>query len=488
MPPVHPTADDPAIAALSEGVGGPVGSRAGRHPWWTPTRVVLVLAALCCCAGMIQKAPCFNDGWREGNQRYADMCYSDLPFLYTGRGFAELAWPYDGDEQVRARHPVMEYPVGISYWAWGAAWATHVVRSPDLDLRFARPSDEMWGLPEMRGETQVFVVVNALGFAVLTLLSVYFLSLVNPRRGWDAAYVAASPALALALLINWDLVAVLFVAGALWAWARDRPMLTGVMIGLGTAVKLYPLLLFGALVVVCLRDRRLFALARAMAAGLLAWLAANAPAYLSGPDQWHVFWRFNSDRGADLGSVWLVVAQAADVTLSPGFMNQWSLIFMVVWCTGVLVVGLLAPRTPRFAQLAFLIVVGFLLVNKVYSPQYVLWLLPLAALARPRLRDQAIWQGAEVFYFMAVWWYLGEYIAPPSGGDSSAYWLAIGIRVAGELYLVAIVTRDILRPEHDPVDRGGSGDDDPIERGRGEPDPDLELVADLRDSRAVGNE
>ena len=26
----------------------------------------------------------------------------------------------------------------------------------------------------------------------------------------------------------------------------------------------------------------------------------------------------------------------------------------------------------------------FLLVNKVYSPQYVLWLVPLAAMARPR--------------------------------------------------------------------------------------------------------
>ena len=57
---------------------------------------------------------------------------------------------------------------------------------------------------------------------------------------------------------------------------------------------------------------------------------------------------------------------------------------------GVLVIGLLRapPTTPRLAQLGFLIVAGFLLVNKVYSPQYVLWLLPLAVLARPRWRDQ----------------------------------------------------------------------------------------------------
>ncbi len=66
-----------------------------------------------------------------------------------------------------------------------------------------------------------------------------------------------------------------------------------------------------------------------------------------------------------------------------------------------------APETPRLAQLGFLVVVGFLLVNKVYSPQYVLWLLPLAVIARPRWRDQLIWQGGEVFYFVMVWWYLG---------------------------------------------------------------------------------
>ena len=136
-------------------------------------------------------------------------------------------------------------------------------------------------------------------------------------------------------------------------------------------------------------------------------------------------------------------------------------------------------RTPRLAQLGFLVVAGFLLVNKVYSPQYVLWLLPLAVLARPRWRDQIVWQAAEVFYFMSVWWYLGGYLAPAVGDDVGAYWVAIVVRMLGELYLVGgrarhpaagarpgaamvarrrrasrlvvLVTRDILRPAHDPV-------------------------------------
>ena len=105
----------------------------------------------------------------------------------------------------------------------------------------------------------------------------------------------------------------------------------------------------------------------------------------------------------------------------------------------------------RLAQLGFLVVAGFLLINKVYSPQYVLWLLPLAALARPRWRDQLIWQGTEVVYFASVWWYLNGDLQPSGGQDVAAYWAAIVIRMLGELYLVAIVARDVLRPEHDPA-------------------------------------
>ena len=50
-----------------------------------------------------------------------------------------------------------------------------------------------------------------------------------------------------------------------------------------------------------------------------------------------------------------------------------------------------------------------------------------------------------------MWWYLGEYLAPAGGGDSGFYWIAIGVRMAGQLYLVAVVVRDVLWSHHDPV-------------------------------------
>src|SRR3954451_24266198 len=144
--PVHPTTDDPLVAALSESVGGPVGSRAGRHPWWTPVRVVLALAAGCLSLGRLQTASCSQQSGQDGQSRYSHMCYSDLPYLYTGRGFAELSWPYSDDPQTRARYEVMEYPVGIAYWAYGAAWVTHWLNgSPDIEPRYSQSVGDLSG-------------------------------------------------------------------------------------------------------------------------------------------------------------------------------------------------------------------------------------------------------------------------------------------------------------------------------------------------------
>ncbi|QZY29136.1 glycosyltransferase family 87 protein [Nocardioides coralli] len=449
---VHPTRDDPVVAALSEGVGGPLGDRAGRHRWWTPLRVVLALATVVLALGLVQKTTCYQDSWQDGTERYRHMCYSDLPYLYTGRGFAELSWPYDDDAELRDRYEVMEYPVLISYWAWGAAVATQALGGfPDLAQRYATPAGELAGLDQVREESRRFVAVNAVGLAALTLVAVGLLAGVHRRRPWDAALVAASPALALTALVNWDLLPMALVAGALFAWSRGHPGVTGLLVGLGAAAKLYPAFLLGPILVICLRQRRWADLAATSAVAVAAWAVVNAPAVLSGSTEWLHFWTFNAERTADLGSLWLLVDQAADVGFAASTVNLWSWLVFGAWCLGVLVLGLRAPQVPRLAQLALLVTIGFLLVNKVYSPQYVLWLLPLAALARPRWRDHLVWQGSEVFYFAMVWFYLGGFLDPAGGDDAGFYWLAIGVRVLGQLWLAGVVVRDIVVPSRDPV-------------------------------------
>jgi uncharacterized membrane protein len=456
----RPSHGDPLVTAASEGIGGPVGVHAAPHRWWTPLRVVLAVTAVAFVLGMVQKSPCVAENWVGGTSRYAAMCYSDVPYLYTGRGLAERSVPYTDTD---GRWQVLEYPVVIGYFAYGAAVVTQAVAGwPDVESRRALPPDQVYGAPGVAEESGLYFKVTAILLAGFALLAAYWLSRANRGRPWDAMLFAASPGLVLAGLINWDLVAVAAVAGALWAWSRGRPVLTGMLIGLGAATKLYPLFLLGALLVVCLRNRRMRAWLVAAAAAAGAWLLVNAPVLLFAFDRWTMFWSFNADRGADLGSLWLVWQQMGH-TVTPHLINLVSWLFFLGVCVAVLALGLLARRTPRIAALAFLVVVGFLLVNKVYSPQYVLWLLPLAVLARPRWRDILIWQAGEVFYFAAVWWYLGKFTAPgASGAPDQVYWLAILVRVAAELYLAAVVVRDALVPWRDPV-RADGLTDDPLE-------------------------
>ena len=474
----RPTHEDPVAGALSEVVGGPAGSRARPHSWWTPVRVLLAVFTVVFALGLVQKYPCGHTNWSSNDVRYSKMCYSDVPYLYTGRGFAEHQWPYSDDNQ---RYSAMEYPVLISYFAWVASELTAVVPSgPSQAVRAATSPDAIWGLPGMDKEVNTYFLITALLLFGCGLGAVFFLAGASPGRPWDAMAFAASPMLLLAGLVNWDLLAVLFTAGALWAWARGRPVLAGVMVGLGTAAKLYPVFLLGAFLIDVLwtgrgeRSRRTDLWLRAAAGAAVAWVVVNLPALVTGASAWKVFWSKNSSRGADLGSLWLVADQLG-VHSSTHRINLVSGLLFAVACAAILVLGLSAPRRPRVAQVGFLVVAAFLVVNKVYSPQYVLWLLPLAVLARPRWRDLLIWQACEVAYYAAVWLYLGGWLAPSSGSNPTAYQLAIVVRVLGELYLVALVVRDIWYGEELDVE---SADLDGVEdRGR-EPHAHVDLVAD----------
>jgi uncharacterized membrane protein len=384
---------------------------------------------------VVERTDCREHAWsRDDGQQFAHACYSDIPQMYRERGFVDGAIPYidTGDWQR------LEYPVLTGGVMWVTAEFTSLIKSGTPDARAVRYYD-----------------VNAvlLGLAGLVTVAATML-LAGRRRPWDAALVAASPVLALHGTINWDLLAVALSTVALLAWARNRPAWCGVLLGLAVAAKLYPVFLLLPLGLLCARSRRWLPLLWTAFMGGLTWLVVNAPVMLAAPEGWWEFYRFNADRGADFGSVWYVLDQQGH---GVGSLNTVSTALMVAAFAGIAALALLAERPPRLMQLAFLTVAAFLIFNKVWSPQYALWLLPLAVLARPRVRDIAIWQAGEVIYFFAVWYYLlGGF---DRGLPLDAYCVTVGVRGVCLLWLVAVVIRDILRPECDPVRADGVEDD-----------------------------
>jgi uncharacterized membrane protein len=139
--------------------------------------------------------------------------------------------------------------------------------------------------------------------------------------------------------------------------------------------------------------------------------------------------------------------------VSPAHLNAAVMLAFIVLALGVLALIFAAPTLPRFPQVAFLMLVAFCVSNKVYSPQYVLWLLPFAVLARPRWRDFLIWQGTQVLYAVSVWLFLETSAGngPRKGFNEQTYGWFILVMIVGNLWFSALVVRDILKPEKDVV-------------------------------------
>lgn len=433
-----PTREDPLARFLSASVGGVTGlhARVGGSRW-KPLVALWLVATAVFALGLVQKIPCHEADWPrgEGNLVFNNLCYSDIPFLYRERGFAEgnVAYIDSGD------YPALEYPVLTGVFMQASASLTQLLTD---------------GGP-VAGSLWFFEITAVMLFGCLLVL-VWATYRLAKDRSYDAMMVAAAPSIVLAGLINWDLFAVALTMCGLLAWSRQRPGVAGLLLGLATAAKFYPLLLLGPLLVLALRSARLRQFFATFAAAALAWALVNVPVMLLASDSWASFWTFNKGRGAEFGSLWYVLAMRGFPTER---VNALSLTLFAACCVGIGLLAFLAKQRPRLAQLAFLTVAAFLIINKVYSPQYVLWLLPLLALARPRWRDWMIWQAAEAFYWAAVWLHIAGALGTPGGGPDAMYSFAVLVRIGATLYLCVLIIRDILRPAHDSIRREGELDD-----------------------------
>jgi uncharacterized membrane protein len=447
---VVPTWADPVAAQASEAVGGPWGRHAvtGRALFWTPLRICLLFASLVLSLAWVKEAPCADGNW-TGHVQYTHLCYSDTVPLFAVHGLDRGQVPYLDQPD--------EYPVLTG--GFEAASAA-VARGYD-SLARAVPL-----LPEV-APVESYDVVTCLLLSVCALLVTRAVLGSAGHRPWDAAMTGLSPLLLVQAFTNWDLFAVALAGLGLWAWARQRTALAGVLLGLGVAAKLYPVVLLGALLLLCLRAGRLRAWAGCAGAAAAAWLVVDLPVLLLAPHNWGRFLVLNSSRPADPDTLWNLLLHADPQLLdgplaagqTPVVLNACVAACLVLVAVGAAWLTLRAPVRPRVPQLCFLLVAGFLLVNKVWSPQYSLWLLPLAVLARPRWRSLLLWQATEALLWVPrMLWYLGP--ADKGIGVEWFFW-AVGLRDVAVVVLMGLVVRDVLHPDRDVVRTSWPGTDDP---------------------------
>ncbi|MQY05329.1 hypothetical protein ACRB68_34020 [Actinomadura sp. RB68] len=418
------------------------------------------VTSLTCLLAWLQKQPCASAGF-DFVKTTTNACYTDIYPLYFARELNTGKVPYFDTLATGGDLHYVEYPVLSGVFM-------------QLVNLLVQPFGE-----DARG--MAFFNVTALCLSVLAVVAVLATAYAAGRRSLRAGLmVALSPSLLLTAFVNWDLLAVALTALAVAAWAKRWPGTAGALLGLAIAAKFYPLLFLGPLFLLCARAGQWRAFGRLLAGTAVAWLAVNLPVMVFAWDGWAEFYTFSRHRGIDWGSIFFYLDHHGVGGLDDvDRLNLYGTGTFLVLAAGIAVLAWTAPRRPRLPQLMLLVMIAFMLPNKVWSPQYMLWLLPLVVLARPKLPAFVLWQAGEIVYFFGIWWYLlsvtkrvpgadlGATVsavlhlhAPADGIGQGVYEVTLFARFLTVLLLGLLVVWEILRPSADLV-RSDEGTDDP---------------------------
>lgn len=470
---VIPTWTDPTVRRAADAIGGPLGRHAliGRTPILTPLRVALLMALLFLIFAWLAKSPCIQqtEGTggmmvldSSGNRQWISGCYNDVVPTYQIQGLADGVFPYAPRYNTAgALIEPLAYPVLIGAFMWLVAQVSNGYSA------FA----ESTGVLPQSLDVAVYFTVGAIVLSLLYLWAVASTLKISRRRPWDVAIMCLSPLLVVHAFSNWDIIPVALLAASMLSWSRSRPVIAGILLGLAVAAKLYPVLLLFVLLLLCLRSGKMRAFTVTAVAAVLAWAAVNLPVALAYPDAWRAFFVANTNRKSEFTTWYAIYSDWSGFKIfdpelaagqAPELLNVVSLLLFLLACIGIGWLAMAAKRRPRVAQLMFLIVAAFLLTNKVWNPQFSLWLLPLVVLAIPRWRLVLVWQLAE-----AGLWFLLMLTYATKGSEPGRFVLlsqypyqnmAI-VRDLLVISLMALVIRDIIKPELDLIRQ--AGDDDP---------------------------
>lgn len=379
--------------------------------------ILLLALALTCTAGLFFKTHCMSGGWTGGEQ-YTTGCYSDAVPFWPARGVEAGRIPY---LETRVEYPVL---TGAAIWAEGSA----------VRLLFGR-----------RANASHFLVVVTLVNIALAFLVLHMLQRagMDRRRLW---WWAAAPPLLLYVGHNWDMIAVTLAVWAMLLARTGRLAGAAAAAGLGGAAKLFPIVMLPLLGLAALFARgrrwsdRLGHAALVSAAAIGAWGAVNLPIALLAPANWSEFYRFSRERSGTAAATWEILGSTGRIFLWNEEKNLLAALAFLIGAAAILGLGWRRHR-DRLWVLFTPLLAWFLLTNKVYSPQFDLWLWPMLVMTAPRLWPVALYGlTAVAAYFAEFWWLAAMEGAWPAASYADIATAAIA-RALVLLWLIADCVR-----------------------------------------------
>jgi hypothetical protein len=376
------------------------------------TKSIIVLAFLSALFSFVKFDHCLNNNFATPDV-YTHACYSDLPALFGARELINHVWPY-----ASASNSV-EYPPITGLVMWASALPTY--------------SDK------------IYFLINVGLIALLFIGTVLLVAKMKPEF-WYLLPVA--PAVIGSLYINWDLWAVASAVLAIYYFDRRLYDYSALALGLSIATKFFPIVLLAPIALIFYRRGQLKDAIRYLIVTTGTWLLINAPFIIFNQTGWWRFFKMNGERGVDFGSLWYALNLFG---ISTSNLNTLSILLFLIGIAAYAVYFFGLGQLPTLASTSFIVVAIFTISSKVYSPQYVLWLTPLAILAMRDKKDRPafwIWQGAELIYHLAIWEYLASYSGSHFGLPAKAYAAATLIRIGATIFFAARVSTRSAHPQN----------------------------------------
>jgi hypothetical protein len=373
-----------AVPGVDRGTGGYAAPRVG--PGRAVVALLVLLTGLTLIVGFANKdrcvGPAFDAQGRtepdfvvRGNR---DVCYSDVQKLWLGRDIDRHVFPYltgsitpDGE----LHGGTVEYPVLSGLLMWVAAIPAHT-----------------------DGEFLAWSALLMAPFGLLTGL------LLGRLARWRALIWALGPPVVLYAFHNWDLPVVACAVGAVYvvhAWSTRRPLadravVAAVLLGLGFAFKLYPGIFVLPLALLVLTARGQDAALdwrgalRVVLAAVTTVVLVNLPFAVAGYEGWRASFTFQELRKVDIttNSIWYWGFRPYSEPTNLAFqatVDRLSPTLVLLSFVAAAAVGWRRWRRGEvypWLGVSAAMLCGFLLLHKVHSPQYTLWLLPFFVLLR----------------------------------------------------------------------------------------------------------
>lgn len=353
---------------------------------------------------------CRVNDWASPDN-YVHACYTDIPALFAERGLNTNTFPYLSPTNS------VEYPpiIGVGNWL----------------ISFITPSENAF---------RTFFDINAVIIFILFFISAIIVRQISPSYQY---LFPLAPAVIASLFINWDMWAVVSTLLAIYYFDRKKYEVSGVWLGVSIATKFFPIVLLLPIAIIFYRKSQLHLFYRYLFTTAIIWGAINIPIALTHFDGWWRFFKLNLERGADFGSIWYALS-LLDINIS--HLDLIYPLLSIALFTGLAIYLLKLPTTPNLAAIALFAVVIFTTAGKVYSPQYILWLTPLAVIALQNSKQLItfwFWQATEITYHLAIWQYLALFSDAQFGLPAGGYALATIIRVIGVCTFAYILMRDL---------------------------------------------